>query len=157
MTQNGQLDKTDLRILDILQENSRMEVIHIASKVYKSPATTCERIQRLQARGFIERFTAVLNRNLVGRPMLMVAMVRLNSHAFPALDEFPKLMSRLDCVQTCLHLSGEFDFMLQVCLRDSEEYATFLNQQLCSLPMVEKVQSSLVLQEHKLMAALRLS
>ena len=49
----------------------------------------------------------------------------------------------------CKHLSGEFDFLLQVSLRDPMEYERFLDENLCTLPMIEKVQSSLVLRECK--------
>lgn len=53
-------------------------------------------------------------------------------------------------VQVCLHLSGEYDFILQITLRDAAEYEDFLEQKLCCLPMVDKVHSSLVLKEHKM-------
>jgi Lrp/AsnC family leucine-responsive transcriptional regulator len=60
-------------------------------------------------------------------------------------------------VQFCLHLSGEFDFLLHVTLIDSQEYEEFLEFKLLAHPMVDKVQSSFVLKEFKSMAALPLN
>lgn len=57
-------------------------------------------------------------------------------------------------MQVCLHLSGEYDYILQVSLKDAGEYEEFLETKFCSLPMVDKVHSSLVLKEYKMEPAL---
>jgi len=151
------LDQTDLKILGLLQENGRMDVKQIADRVFKSPPTAHDRIKRLQDMGYIQRYIAVLDRRLIGRPTLMVTLVKLNRHSAETLRTFASEMSLLPEVQACLHLSGEFDFLLQVTLRDPQEYEEFLDTRLCALPMVEKVQSSLVLKECKMQAALPLA
>jgi Lrp/AsnC family leucine-responsive transcriptional regulator len=151
------LDATDIKILNLLQHNSDLHVNYIATQVYKSPNATHERIRKLQESGVIQRYVAVLDRRLVGRPTLVVTMVRLNNHAAKTLREFARQMSLLDEVQFCLHLSGEFDFLLQVTLIDAQQYEEFLDTQLCALPMVERVQSSFVLKEYKTLAALPLT
>ena len=150
------LDSTDLKILDILQDNAAMHVNHIATKVFKSPSTTHDRIRRMEDNGVIKKYVAVLDRRLVGRPTLVVTMVKLNNHAANTLRDFAIAMDQVQEVQFCLHLSGEFDFLLQVTLCDAQDYAEFLNTKLCCLPMVDRVQSSFVLQEHKTLAALPL-
>jgi len=154
MTQHGHLDPVDFKILGILQENSRMDTTQIAFKVHKSPTATTDRIRRLQEKGYIKRYTAVLDRQLMGRPTLMVAMVKLNSHAASNLGDFSGYMHSLPEIQVCLQLSGEYDFLLQVAVKDPSEYEHFLNIKLCGLTIVEKVQSALVLKECKLDGAL---
>jgi Lrp/AsnC family leucine-responsive transcriptional regulator len=156
---NGQkliLDPTDIRILNILQDNSDLHVNHIAAKVYKSTTATHERIRKMREKGVIQRYVAVLDRRLVGRPTLVVTMVRLKQHGSAMLREFALQMNRLPEVQCCLHLSGEFDFLLQVTLIDAQEYDDFLDKKLCALPLVEKVQSSFVLRECKILSGLPL-
>jgi len=150
------LDKTDIRILDILQTNAEMQVNHIATKVFKSPSSTHERIRKLEEKGVIKRYVAVLDRWLVGRPTLVVVMVQLKEHGIDILHEFAHKMTGYPEVQFCLHLSGEFDFVLHLTLIDSQEYDEFLELKLCAHPMVHKVQSSFVLKEFKSMAALPL-
>ena len=156
MTTNQQLDPTDLRILNVLQKDGRMEIIHVASKVFKSPSTTLERIRKLQEAGFIEKFVAILNRRMVGRPTLMVTLVKLKGHSADQLHDFPAAVAQYPEVQVCLHLSGEFDFLLQITLRDPQEYEEFLAQKLCTLPMIDKLHSSVVLKECKMDSALPL-
>jgi len=72
----------------------------------------------------------------------MVTLVKLNQHSAEALRVFALEMSLLPEVQGCLHLSGEFDFLLQVSLRDPLEYDEFLETNLGRLLMVDKVQSN---------------
>jgi DNA-binding Lrp family transcriptional regulator len=106
--------------------------------------------------GYIARFAAILSRKLVGRPTLMVTLVKLKAHGAEELRGFASAVKRYAEVQQVLHLSGEFDFMLQVSLCDPLDYEDFLDQKLCCLPMVGKVHSSLVLKEHKMEPALPL-
>jgi len=156
MTRDQQLDEVDFRILEVLQGNARMETVYVASKVGRKPSATGERIERLIALGYIERFAAILNRRKVGRSTLMVTLVKLKGHSAEELRAFALAVKAYAEVQVVLHLSGEFDFLLQVSLRDPLEYEDFLGTKLCCLPMVDKVHSSLVLKEHKMEPALPL-
>ena len=150
MQQNGQLDPTDIRILEILQVDARMDATHIGYAVHKSEAAVRKRLAKLREQGYIRRFAALLDRNLVGRPTLMITLVKLNGHSAIALRDFATVMSSHPEVQVCLHLSGEYDFILQVTLCDAADYENFLEEKLCTLPMVDKVHSSLVLKEYKM-------
>ncbi|WP_100339580.1 Lrp/AsnC family transcriptional regulator [Mucilaginibacter auburnensis] len=150
MTQNGQLDPTDIRILEILQQDARMDATHIGLAVHKSEAAIRKRLAKLREQGYIRRFAALLDRRLVGRPTLMITLVKLNGHASAVLQAFAAAIQVHPEVQVCLHLSGEYDFILQITLRDAAEYEDFLEQKLCCLPMVDKVHSSLVLKEYKM-------
>ena len=156
MTQHGQLDPVDYKILGILQQNARLDIVRIAGQVHKSHSSTTDRIRRLVEKGYIQRFIALLDRRLIGRPILMIVQVKLSIHTTESLRTFSRQMQQLSEVQVCLHLSGEYDFLLQVSLRDPLEYQGFLDQKLCSLPAIEKVHSSLVLNECKMELALPL-
>lgn len=154
MQQNGQLDPTDFRILDILQKDGRMDATHIGLAVNKSEAAVRKRLRKLREQGYIRKFAALLDRNLLGRPTLMIALVKLNGHSSVLLQQFALAMQAEPEVQVCLHLSGEYDYILQVSLKDAGEYEEFLETKLCTLPMVDKVHSSLVLKEYKMEPAL---
>jgi Lrp/AsnC family leucine-responsive transcriptional regulator len=156
MLRNGELDEIDIKILDILQKDARMDTTRIARLVHRTFTPIHERIAQLQQKGFIRSFTAVLDKRLMGRPTLMVTLVKFNRHHVQTLNEFSASMYSLPEVQVCLHLSGEFDFLLHVSLKDPQEYDEFLNTRICNLPMLEKVQSSLVLRECKMGAVIPL-
>jgi len=157
MQQNGQLDPTDYRILDLLQKDGRMDATRIGLAVNKSEAAIRKRLAKLRDEGYIKKFTALLDRNLIGRPTLMITLVKLNNHSAEALIGFANVMRQYPEVQVILHLSGEYDFVLQINLRDSAEYEDFLEAKLCKQPMVDKVHSSLVLKEVKMEPALLLT
>ena len=89
--------------------------------------------------------------------MVIVMIVLPLMAAYAGIHQATMPQPRVETTDpTRLHLSGEFDFLLQVTLRDSQEYEDFLDQKLCALPMVDKVHSSLVLKEYKMEAALPL-
>jgi len=157
MQQNGQLDPTDYRILDLLQKDGRMDATRIGLAVNKSEAAIRKRLAKLRDEGYIKKFTALLDRNLIGRPTLMITLVKLSNHSAEALIGFANAMRGYPEVQVILHLSGEYDFVLQINLRDSAEYEEFLETKLCKQPMVDKVHSSLVLKEVKMEPALLLT
>ena len=150
MLRNGELDEIDKKILALLQDNARLDVSRIADKVCKSHTSTLDRVHKLEDLRIIKKYNTILDRRLVGWPTLMITLVKLRNHAAQTLIDFPIHMNRLPEVQVCLHLSGEFDFMLQIILKDPFQYGEFLNNKLCCLDMVDKVQSSLVLKECKM-------
>jgi DNA-binding Lrp family transcriptional regulator len=156
MTRDKKLDDVDLKIMRVLQQNARLEITHVATKVGRCTSATMERIEHLQEQGYIRRFTAIIDRKLVGRPTLMVALVKLKSHNIELLEEFAALIGAEPEVQVVLHLAGEFDFLLQVSVRDSADYKYFLEHKLCTLPMVDKLHSSMVIEEYKMEPALPL-
>jgi Lrp/AsnC family leucine-responsive transcriptional regulator len=82
-------------------------------------------------------------------PFMMMALVRLRLHGKPTMQAFSHSMDGLPEVMTCLQLAGEFDFLLEVVLPGPQAYETFLLKKLCTIPSVEKVQSSLVLKAWK--------
>ena len=151
------LDPTDIQILNILQNNADIHVNHLATKVHKSINSTHHRISRLQDSGVIKRYVAILDRELVGRPTLVVTMVKLKHHSTEILRAFAMEMQLLNEVQFCLHTAGEFDFLLHVTVCTNSDYEDFLEHKLCSLEMVDKIQSSFVLRECKMMTAMPLA
>jgi len=143
-------DATDLNIMSVLQDNAWMTVDQVGKKVHKSNSATAERIRKLVQFGYIRQFTALLNRHLLGRPVMMITLVKLKEHGAGILNAFGDDMTGLEEVNVCLHLSGEYDFILQVTVDSPEAYEMFLQTRLCCLPVVDKIHSSLVLKEKKM-------
>jgi len=150
-------DEFDLRILDLLRENARMDVTRIARRINKAASTTGDRIAWLVSKGYIRRFTAIVDEERLGRPTTMIVLVQLNCHKGETLRTFPRSAGNWPEVRTITQLSGEYDFMLQLSLAAPSEYQCFLDEKLCALPIVEKIQSCLVLKEQAAPAVLRLT
>lgn len=142
------LDDTDREILRMLQEDAHMNVRAIAARVHRSVSPVHERIRRLEEQGFIKRYTAILDRDKIGRPLLAVAQVRLSEQTTESTSTFIEAMKNFPAVILCLQLAGACDFLLHVAAGDTGAYQRFVDA-LCSVPFVAKVESHFVLREAK--------
>ena len=153
----GNLDDIDLKIMDILQRNGRIDVTRIARKVHKTPHPVHDRIFRLEEEGFIKGYIALLDRAKIGKPVLVVTMVKLEKQTTRLLNEFEKNTSAMSEVQCCLHVSGKWDFMLHVTAETPQGYYLFLMEKICGQDNVEHAESAFVLRECKSFGAFDLS
>ena len=144
------LDDTDIKILQLLQDDARLELKQIANRVHKSTSPVHERIRKLKDMGYIKRYVAILDREKIGMPVLVITQVTLSNHTKTALNNFAEQVNHLPEVQLCLHLSGACDFILHVSVPDPPAYYLFLMNKLCDLPNVVNVRTSFVLKECKI-------
>ena len=143
------IDATDLMILELLQQDARLDVKRIAALVHRSASPVHERIRKLEKAGYIKRYTALLNREKIGVPLLAVAQVRLSSHNSAIAAEFEEMVMGMQPVLLCLQMSGTCDFMLHIAAPDTRAYQRFLQDSLCAHPFVEHVETFFVLKECK--------
>jgi len=151
---NGQLDDTDYKILKHLQQDARMDVNKLSRLVNRTPSPVAERIYKMQEAGYIQRYFAVVNRAMVGKPVLVIAMVTLEKQTKSLLQQFEELAIGLPQVQFVTHVSGKWDFILHVACETPQHYYDFLMGTLCDLPNVAHVESSFVLKEAKMFSPL---
>jgi Lrp/AsnC family leucine-responsive transcriptional regulator len=143
------LDLVDIKILNILQQDARMDIKQIADRVCKSTSPVHERIRRMQNLGYIKRYVAILDREKIGKPLLAITQVTLDKHTQATLKGFEEAVNDLPEVQLCLQLSGVHDFVLHIAVSDTQAYHDFLVNRLCTLPNVTQVESCFVLRECK--------
>ena len=144
-----ELDRTDRRILAILQDHGRMQNADLAPKVALSPAPCLRRLRRLEEAGVILRYAAILDPRKLGLGLAAHLEVKLDKQAEHARSTFRKAVMRWPEVQTCLQLSGEWDYSMKVVAPDLDAYARFLMEKMLALPVVVNVQSSFVLETVK--------
>lgn len=143
------LDSIDLRILQYLQHDARVTTKEIADKLGKSVTPVYERIRRLEEEGYIERYVALLNKDRIGKHLAAYTTVQLKEHSQTALRGFEKEVIRFPEVMECYHLTGQFDFLLKIAIRDMTEYNDFLMHCLATLANIGVVQTFFVLSEGK--------
>lgn len=139
------LDPTDLRILDLLQEDASLTAADVAARVGLSQSPCWRRIHRLEAEGYITQRVAVLDRRKLGFRVMVFVHVKLVRGARDSLPEFEQQVRAFPEVLECHMLMGETDFLLKVVTRDVEAYEKFLRHRLAMLPSVHEVQSSMAL------------
>jgi Lrp/AsnC family transcriptional regulator, leucine-responsive regulatory protein len=143
------LDEVDVRILQLLQHDARLTNKEIADKIGKSVSPVFERIRRLNDEGYIKRFVAVLDNKLIQKGLTAFTNVHLRAHTQEIMLEFEREVTRFEEVMECFHMSGEYDFLLKIAVRDMDEYYDFMMHKLARLSNVGTVQSFFVLKESK--------
>jgi len=145
----GKPDEIDLRILNILQTNGRIDVQQLSGMVNLSRTPVQARIDKLEQAGVIRGYSALLDREKAGCPVLVITHIKLEKQTTELLDEFEQLMSGVSEIQFCLHVSGTWNFILHVSATSPQAYFDFLMKQISSISNVAHIDSCFVMKESK--------
>lgn len=143
------LDKIDLAIIGLLQNNSKVGLKELAEKVGLTPTPVHERIKRLERNGVVEKYTIRINEEKLGRGLMVLCNVQLKSHSLTNLEEFEAEIVKIKEVVSCYHIAGSYDYLLTLRMRDMDEYGNFVKGKLSSIPHIAQVQSSFVMRTIK--------
>jgi Lrp/AsnC family transcriptional regulator, leucine-responsive regulatory protein len=139
------LDKMDLSILRLLQENARITVKEISEKVHLSTTPVHERIKRMEDAGVIKQYATLVDHTKVKKGLMVICYVSLKEHSKNAGDKFIKTILELNEVIECYNISGEFDFMLKVVAENMDAYYDFHVNRLSQIENMGHVQSVFVM------------
>ena len=146
---NGHPDEIDLKILTLLQENARIDIMEVVRRVNLTKTPVTKRIRRLKETGFIKSYSALLDREKIGQPVLVITHVKLDKQTTTQLDTFEDLCNNLPEVQFCLHVSGEWNFILHITAATPQAYFQFIMEKITGLDNVAHVESCFVMKECK--------
>jgi Transcriptional regulators len=116
------LDDRDRKILDFLQRDAAMPVAQIAEQVSLSPSACSRRIQRLEEAGYIRNRIAVLDRDRIGVPTTVFALIKTAHHSDDWIENFRKAISDIGEIVEAHRLTGSYDYILKVVLPRVEHY-----------------------------------
>ncbi len=143
------LDATDRQILEMLQEDAKINIKEIAAKLNITKTPIYERIKRLEKEGVIEKYVTVLNRKKLGSSIIVFLEGSLKVEKFEQADEFFEAVAATPEIIECYLLGGENDFMLKVIAPELDKYHDFYATKIASLPRVGQIKSSFVIKEIK--------
>ena len=138
-----ELDSTDRRILALVQRDASLAQAEIAKRVGLSTAAVHERVKKLEAAGVIRRWTAVVDPAAVGAQVTAFVEVFFEHPRFE--KGFIERVKRLDPVQECHHITGEFSLLLKVRVADMPALQTLLLEQLSGQEGVRQTRTVMVL------------
>ncbi len=141
------LDRTDRKILKLLQTDGRMGNAEIARRVNASPATCHRRTQRLFEDGFIERVTARIAPHKVERGSLVLVGVVLDRSTPESFAAFEQAIAGLPFVLDCHLVAGDFDYFLKIRIRDIADFSRLHGEQLIAVPGVRQTRTFFVMKE----------
>lgn len=139
------LDKKDLEILKLLQENARITIKEISGKIHLSTTPVHERIKRMEESGVIKQYVTLVNHEKVKKGLMVICYVSLKQHSKNAGVKFIKTIHELNEVVECFSISGEFDFMLKVICEDMNTYYDFHVNKLSQIENMGHLQSIFVM------------
>jgi Lrp/AsnC family transcriptional regulator len=148
-SQAATLDRTDRRILRLLQTEPEITAGAIGERIGASQATIWRRMQQMREAGLIPPQVVRLDRRKAGFQSMIFAHVKLSSHGRANLAEFSDAIQNFPEVLECYVLMGSVDFLLRIVTPDVEAYETFFFEKLSQLPGVQEITSSMALSEIK--------
>lgn len=149
------LDKIDLQILAILQEDLSTPISFIAEKVSLSNSPCWRRIQRLEKEGFILKNVALLNAKKMGLGVTVFVSIKTNNHSQEWFKNFQQVIMNIPEVLEFYRMSGEVDYFLKVVVSNVESYDVVYKKLINNTDLFD-VSSSFAMEEMKYSTALPL-
>ena len=141
------IDEIDITLMDILQYNARTTQADLAKAVGLAPSAVLERMRKLEAKGIIRDYVALIDPNVVNRGLLAFVAVR-STESGPDMPSAVEL-SRIPEVLEVHHVAGDDCYLLKVRARDAEHLGQLLRQQIASTPSVISTRTTIVLETVK--------
>lgn len=149
MKTSSTLDATDIKILKVLQDNSRLTVKELAKAIHLSPTPTFERVKRLEREGYITKYMAVLDAEKLDCGFLAFCYLKMKQHTHENAIRIMEAVKSIPEIAECYNISGDYDFLLKIYTRDMKSYQKFLLRILGELDCIGSLNSSFVLGEVK--------
>lgn len=141
----ARLDATDVAILDLLQSGSKITNAELAKRVGIAPPTALERVKKLEQRGVIRGYVALLEPAAVNKKTSAIVHLTLREHGQKPLERIKKELAALEEVLDCWHTAGEEDFILRVLVTDMQAYEDFVVNRLSAIAGIGRIRTTFVL------------
>jgi len=148
------LDDINRKILDLLQMDGSMTNAELAARIGLAPASTLERVKKLEKSGVIRKYVALLDSERLEMDVTVFVEVSVTDHSSESIREFVRTVEEMPEVLECFFVSGGRDFILKVVTKDIASYRQFTISKLGNLPHVGKIESIFVLSTEKSETAL---
>jgi len=145
---NG-VDALDRRILIELQQDGSLTNARLAQMLGLSQSAMSERVRRLEQDGHIAGYRALVNPASLGLGLQAFVAAELNHHSTECIESFERGIVTLTNLRACYHVSGRFDYLLHVAVRDVEHLGQLIKSDIAAIPGVDKVETMLVYSEVK--------
>ena len=143
------MDAIDRKILKVLQADARASLQQIGQAVGLSASPCWERVKKMEAAGVIEGYTVRLNAQALGYSDTVLVQVTLDSHSDNTLEKFGEVLASIPEVVEAHLVSGDYDYLLRVVVKDTRDYERLLREKLYKIKGIRHSRSSFVLRTLK--------
>lgn len=143
------LDAIDKKLINLLQKDSKQTNKQLSLQLHLSVTAVYERIKKLEKEGIIKNYTATIDKNKVDKSFLIFCHVKLTQHIKEYLATFEEEVLKLKEVTECFHVSGDYDYILKIYVKDMEAYRDFMVTKLTTIQYIGSTHSIFTIGEVK--------
>lgn len=143
------MDAIDKNLLQLLQTDTKKTTKELSVKLNLSVTAVYERIKKLEREEIIDKYVALLNRNKINKGFVVFCHLKLLQHTKEFINQFEKEVVKLNEVLECFHVSGDYDYILKICVKDMDEYREFMVTKLTTLQHIGSTHSTFMIGEVK--------
>ena len=143
------MDSIDKKLLGLLQEDTKKTTKELSMVLNLSVTAVYERIKKLEREGVISKYVAILDRNKVEKAFVVFCHIKLIQHTKDFVTTFESEVVKLNEVLECFHVSGDYDYILKVHVKDMDEFREFMVTKLTGLKHIGSTHSSFMIGEVK--------
>jgi Lrp/AsnC family leucine-responsive transcriptional regulator len=142
-------DDTDKKLLGLLQHDCKQTNKELSNKLNLSVTAVYERIKKLEREHVVNRYVALVNKEHVEKAFVAFCHIKLVQHSQDYVMKFEKDVANLVEVLECYHISGDYDYLLKVLVKDMQAFREFVVNKLTSIDHIGSTHSMFVISEVK--------
>lgn len=143
------IDRFDRRILEVLRANAKATLQEVSERVGLSATPCWNRIKQLEAKGVIQRYTVKIDQAALGYADTVIVQLTLDSHTDRMIADFGAALESIPEVLEAYLVSGDYDYIVRIAVRDTRDYERLLRERLYEIPGIRHSKSSFVLRTLK--------
>ena len=143
------LDSTDKKLINLLQNDSKQTTKQLSLQLNLSVTAVYERIKKLEKEHIIKKYVALINKNKIEKSFLVFCHIKLIQHSKEFVTTFEREILKLEEVSECFHVSGEYDYILKIYVKDMDEYRDFMVTKLTAIKYIGSTHSTFAIEEVK--------
>ncbi|RLD28349.1 MAG: AsnC family transcriptional regulator [Bacteroidetes bacterium] len=142
-------DNIDKKLLALLQLDSKQTNKELSNKLNLSVTAVYERIKKMERIGVIEKYVALIKKEIVNKSFVAFCHIKLVQHSQDYVIKFEKDVANLEEVLECYHISGDYDYLLKVIVKDMEAFREFMVKKLTTIDHIGSTHSTFMISEVK--------
>jgi Lrp/AsnC family leucine-responsive transcriptional regulator len=143
------LDATDKKLINLLQSDSKQTTKQLSLQLNLSVTAVYERIKKLENKKVIDKYVAIINKHKIEKSFLVFCHVKLIQHSKEYVTTFEREILKLEEVSECFHVSGDYDYILKIYVKDMDEYRNFMVTKLTAIKYIGSTHSIFAIEEVK--------
>jgi len=150
------LDTIDKKLINLLQQDSKQTTKQLSLQLNLSVTAVYERVKKLENQKVIEKYVAIVNKDKIEKSFLVFCHIKLMQHSKEYLNTFEYEVLKLEEVSECFHVSGDYDYILKIYVKDMDAYRSFVVTKLTAIKHIGSTHSTFAIEQVKNTTAIQL-